>query len=115
MYAGRLAETGPISLLHDRPLHPYTERLMTSVADVDGPRRLAPGIAGQPPDLASPPTGCRFHPRCDRAMDICAREVPGERAFGAGHRVACHAVSAGGELPAAGVRWVDAVPPEARA
>jgi oligopeptide/dipeptide ABC transporter ATP-binding protein len=114
MYAGRLAETGPIELLHDRPLHPYTERLMTAVADVEGPRQLERGIPGQPPDLSAPPPGCRFHPRCDRAAEICARVVPQERAFGPGHRVACHAVSDAGELPMAGSAWADGTVAEAR-
>src|SRR4029077_8984648 len=82
MYAGRLAETGDVHLLHDRPLHPYTERLISSVADIDAARVLGVGIPGQPPDLANPPSGCRFHPRCDRAMEVCARIVPLERSFG---------------------------------
>ena len=99
MYAGRLAETGEVGTLHDRPLHPYTERLISSVADIGAVRKLGAGIPGQPPDLANPPSGCRFHPRCDRAMEVCGRLVPEERSFGAGHRVACHAVTDAGVLP----------------
>jgi len=100
MYAGQLVETGPMELLHDRPLHPYTLRLMRSVPDVEGPRDLGAGIPGQPPDLAAPPSGCRFHPRCDHAVAACLAAFPPERSFGTGHRVACHAVSDEGRLRA---------------
>jgi oligopeptide/dipeptide ABC transporter ATP-binding protein len=98
MYAGRVAETGTVGQLHDRPLHPYTLRLMGSVPDIDGPRNLPLGIPGQPPSLTSPPSGCRFHPRCDHAMAICPQQQPEEQAFGSSHRVYCHAVSSEGVL-----------------
>ena len=98
MYAGQLAETGTMVDLHDRPLHPYTARLMGSVPDIGGPRDLGIGIPGQPPDLARPPSGCRFHPRCDRATQPCVDERPSERSFGAEHLVACHAVTIDGRL-----------------
>ena len=98
MYAGQLAETGSMVDLHDRPLHPYTSRLMGAVPDIGGKRDLGIGIPGQPPDLARPPSGCRFNPRCDRATQVCVDEFPAERSFGAAHRVACHAVSADGRL-----------------
>ena len=101
MYAGRIAETGPVELLYERPLHPYTEHLVPSAANIDGPRALSVGIPGQPPDLASPPPGCRFHPRCERAMEICTHDVPEPRGFGPDHRVACHAVSDDGRLASA--------------
>ena len=90
MYAGRLAEMAPVGVLHDQPLHPYSQRLLGSVPDMDGPRTMAEGIPGQPPDLVRPPAGCRFHPRCHRAVDACRVDAPAERSFGAGHRVACH-------------------------
>jgi oligopeptide/dipeptide ABC transporter ATP-binding protein len=98
MYAGRIAETGTVGQLHDRPLHPYTLRLMGSVPDIDGERKLPLGIPGQPPSLTSPPSGCRFHPRCDHAMAVCTEQQPTEQSFGATHRVYCHAVSADGRL-----------------
>jgi oligopeptide/dipeptide ABC transporter ATP-binding protein len=102
MYAGHVAETGTLVQLHGRPLHPYTERLMSSVPDVYGPRDLGAGIPGQPPDLVAPPSGCRFHPRCDRAMAVCVERFPGYRSFGPAHAVACHAVTDEGRLrPAA--------------
>jgi peptide/nickel transport system ATP-binding protein len=100
MYAGQVAETGTLVDLHDRPLHPYTERLMASVPDIDGPRDLGAGIPGQPPDLVRPPSGCRFHPRCDRAMDVCVATFPAYRSFGTDHAVACHAVNDAGRLRA---------------
>jgi len=98
MYAGQLAETGSVSQLHDRPLHPYSVRLLGSVPDIRGARILPEGIPGQPPSPDAPVPGCRFHPRCDHAMSMCVTDAPGERAFGAGHRVACHAVTDGGRL-----------------
>jgi peptide/nickel transport system ATP-binding protein len=100
MYAGQLAETGTTVDLHDRPLHPYTGRLIGSVPDINGPRDLGAGIPGRPPDLAAPPTGCRFHPRCDRAMAVCVAQYPPPRSFGEGHAVACHAVDEAGRLRA---------------
>jgi oligopeptide/dipeptide ABC transporter ATP-binding protein len=100
MYAGQLAETGTVSQLHDRPLHPYSVRLLGSVPDISGARVLPEGIPGQPPSPDSPVRGCRFHPRCDHAMAICTAVAPGERGFGITHRVACHAVTVDGRLQA---------------
>jgi oligopeptide/dipeptide ABC transporter ATP-binding protein len=98
MYAGQLAETGTVGQLHDRPLHPYSVRLLGSVPDIGGARVLPEGIPGQPPSPDSPVGGCRFHPRCDHAMATCTAVVPEERSFGATHRVACHAVTVDGRL-----------------
>ncbi|MCY7417725.1 MAG: hypothetical protein LH650_04370, partial [Chloroflexi bacterium] len=98
MYAGQLAETGSVSQLHDRPLHPYSVRLLGSVPDIRGARILPEGIPGQPPSPDAPVAGCRFHPRCDHAMTRCVTDVPRERAFGPAHRVACHAVTNEGRL-----------------
>jgi oligopeptide/dipeptide ABC transporter ATP-binding protein len=102
MYAGQLAETGTVAQLHDRPLHPYSVRLLGSVPDISGARVLPEGIPGQPPSPESPVAGCRFHPRCDHAMERCVSQVPQERSFGESHRVACHAVTAAGVLQAPG-------------
>ncbi len=98
MYAGQLAETGTTVDLHDRPLHPYTTRLIGSVPDINGKRDLGAGIPGRPPDLVSPPPGCRFNPRCDHAMAVCAERYPQPRSFGLLHQVACHAVDDSGRL-----------------
>jgi peptide/nickel transport system ATP-binding protein len=100
MYAAQIAETGNLAQLYGRPLHPYTERLMRSVPDVMGVRDLGAGIPGQPPDLVAPPSGCRFHPRCDHAMAVCVERFPDYRSFGEMHAVACHAVSDEGRLRA---------------
>jgi oligopeptide/dipeptide ABC transporter ATP-binding protein len=100
MYAGQLAETGAVTQLHDRPLHPYSVRLLGSVPDITGERRLPEGIPGQPPSPESPVSGCRFHPRCDHAMALCVGQVPTVRGFGVAHGVACHAVSDEGRLRA---------------
>ena len=98
MYAGQLAETGTTVQLHDRPLHPYTDRLIGSVPDIHGPRNLGAGIPGRPPDLADPPPGCRFHPRCDHAMAVCQEAYPEPALVREFHAVACHAVDDSGRL-----------------
>ena len=92
MYAGRLAEEGPTRTLFERPLHPYTRHLIASLPRIgdDTPRKA---LEGSPPSLADPPPGCRFHPRCPLAMDVCRTAVPKMVEEEPGHRVACHAVS----------------------
>jgi oligopeptide/dipeptide ABC transporter ATP-binding protein len=98
MYAGRVVESGPIDKALSRPLHPYTEKLMASTPDVHGERTIGRSIPGVVPQLIAPPVGCRFNPRCDRAMTVCLDIDPPERAF-QDHRVFCHAVSDDGRLP----------------
>jgi peptide/nickel transport system ATP-binding protein len=95
MYAGRLVEEGRTDEIFARPRHPYTRHLIGSLPRIgdDVPRR---GLEGSPPNLADPPPGCRFHPRCPLAMDVCRREVPALTADGSDHRVACFAVTAKG-------------------
>jgi peptide/nickel transport system ATP-binding protein len=78
MYAGKLVEIGRTEQIVGAPRHPYTRALITSTLDPDPivrHQRLE-GLKGAPPDLRYPPPGCRFHPRCPIAMDICAREEP---------------------------------------
>src|SRR5713101_3476941 len=74
MYAGQLVETAPSVDLSDRPAHPYTQLLLAAAPDPD--RAETPKLAdrGAPPSLLAPPSGCRFHPRCPYAMDICKRQ-----------------------------------------
>ena len=103
MYAGRVAEAGAVRQLHNRPLHPYTRLLFAAVPDIHGKERLGTGIPGHPPDLLQPPSGCRFHPRCPLAMEMCTTQEPVERSFGRAHRVFCHAVTHEGRLPDAPV------------
>ncbi len=88
MYAGKLVEEGPVEKIVENPLHPYTQGLLKSVPDLWGPKKIE-SILGYPPDLRSPPPGCRFHPRCRYADDRCRREEPVLRCFGE-HCVACH-------------------------
>jgi oligopeptide/dipeptide ABC transporter ATP-binding protein len=76
MYAGRLIESGPVHQIFDAPAHPYTRALLESIPRMgDADRRLT-AIDGQPPDLADPPGGCAFHPRCPKMVDRCRREEP---------------------------------------
>jgi peptide/nickel transport system ATP-binding protein len=76
MYAGQIAEAAPTEAIFERPLHPYSRGLMNAFPSVRGPRREMTGIPGAPPDLARPPSGCRFHPRCPDVMDICLTREP---------------------------------------
>ncbi len=88
MYAGRLVEEGRTADIFRRARHPYTTHLIASLPRLGD---VAPkeGLTGTPPNLAEPPPGCRFHPRCPRATDLCRREVPPLVEASAGHRVAC--------------------------
>jgi peptide/nickel transport system ATP-binding protein len=90
MYAGEFVEDAPARELFDNPLHPYTVGLMNSFPSISGEKRKLTGIPGSPPDLAAPPAGCRFHPRCPKAMNICSQTAPVMKAVSAGHSVACH-------------------------
>ena len=91
LYLGRVAETGPTSVLLNSPAHPYTRALRSAVPEVSRAARQARIILpGEPPDPARPPPGCVFHPRCPLAVDRCRAEVPLLRPAGPGHLVACH-------------------------
>ncbi len=91
MYLGRLAEIGEKAAIFEAPRHPYTQALMRAIpiADPDRPSGLqsAPGEIGNP---AKPPSGCSFHPRCDRCMDVCRTERPELTQVAPEHFVACH-------------------------
>ena len=76
MYAGQVAEEARTEAIFERPLHPYTRGLMSAFPSVTGPRRELVGIPGSPPDLAHPPSGCRFHPRCPAVMPACPTREP---------------------------------------
>jgi len=89
MYAGRVAEEGPVSVVFRRPRHPYTQKLLAAFPNIHADRRTLDVIPGSPPDLRNPPPGCRFAPRCVFAMDVCSEVVPPEVTFD-GVRVACH-------------------------
>jgi len=91
MYAGRIAEEGPMEAVLTRPMHPYTMGLRNAFPDLNGAASgiLTP-IEGAPPNLASPPQGCRFAPRCPFALEVCTKGQPPLRELVPGHRVACH-------------------------
>ena len=92
MYAGRLVEEAPTHTVFAAPLHPYTAHLIESLPRI-GDSGLKKALGGTPPNLSAPPPGCRFHPRCPIARDICRREVPALTPLTPGRRVACFAAS----------------------
>jgi peptide/nickel transport system ATP-binding protein len=89
MYAGRIMEEAPTDIIFKRSVHPYTQHLISSLP-VIGDKSGKSSLEGAPPNLANPPEGCRFHPRCKQALDICAKEVPSMKILEEGHRAACH-------------------------
>jgi oligopeptide/dipeptide ABC transporter ATP-binding protein len=76
MYAGQVAELGATSEVFGTPRHPYSRALLEAFPSIRGENVALTGIAGSPPDLASPPAGCRFHPRCADALPECSSEEP---------------------------------------
>jgi peptide/nickel transport system ATP-binding protein len=88
MYAGRLVEEGPTTTIFAAPRHPYTAHLVGSLPRI-GDTTPKVMLEGRPPNLAEPPTGCRFHPRCPLAVDKCTTEVPPLESVGFEHRSAC--------------------------
>jgi peptide/nickel transport system ATP-binding protein len=76
MYAGKIVEYGDVITIFKEPLHPYTQGLVGAFPSIKAEKRRMVSIPGFPPDLLNPPKGCRFHPRCPYAMDICRREEP---------------------------------------
>jgi len=76
MYAGQVVELGNTRQVFAEPKHPYTVGLMKSFPSIRGPLGTLSGIPGSPPDLARPPHGCRFHPRCPRVFERCPTEDP---------------------------------------
>jgi peptide/nickel transport system ATP-binding protein len=92
MYAGRLVEEGATAEIFRAPRHPYTAHLIASLPRI-GDTAHKEGLAGSPPNLAEPPSGCRFHPRCKLAMAICRQQSPPMVWAAPGHRVACFAAT----------------------
>jgi peptide/nickel transport system ATP-binding protein len=76
MYAGQLVELDTTRAIFKDPKHPYTQGLLAAYPSVHGPKQELKGIPGRPPDLRFPPAGCRFHPRCPHAMNICPVAEP---------------------------------------
>jgi oligopeptide/dipeptide ABC transporter ATP-binding protein len=90
MYAGRIVEQAPIGELFDHPQHPYTVGLMSAIPRPDLADVAPRPIEGAPPDMARPPAGCPFHPRCPYREPVCWEELPAMREVGPGHWSACH-------------------------
>lgn len=91
MYLGSLVETADKDTLYDRPMHPYTQALLSSVPVPDPTLKKERIILkGDLPSPVDPPSGCRFHTRCPSCMEICKQHVPIFREVEPGHEVACH-------------------------
>ncbi|AGB05176.1 oligopeptide/dipeptide ABC transporter, ATP-binding protein [Aciduliprofundum sp. MAR08-339] len=90
MYAGNIVEVGDVYTIFKRPIHPYTRGLMQAIPSIAEKREELHYIRGSVPNLIYPPPGCRFHPRCEYAKDICKREKPQLVEVEPGHFVACH-------------------------
>lgn len=90
MYAGKIAEMGTTVHIYKEPLHPYSEKLIAAFPSVIGRKTELSSIHGFPPDLLDPPPGCRFHPRCEHAMEICRKKEPALLEAGSkGHYASC--------------------------
>jgi oligopeptide/dipeptide ABC transporter ATP-binding protein len=90
MYASHLVELGTKNELFAHPLHPYPVGLLNSIPRLDTQTKYLTPITGSVCNMLQPPRGCKFHPRCTHAMDICTKEVPRLQEVAPGHFVACH-------------------------
>jgi oligopeptide/dipeptide ABC transporter ATP-binding protein len=93
MYLGKVMEFSPSEQLYEKPIHPYTDALLGAIPIPDpeeNRRRERITLQGEPPSAVDPPSGCRFHPRCPRATEICGRVEPPLTEYAGGHLAACH-------------------------
>jgi peptide/nickel transport system ATP-binding protein len=90
LYAARLVESGPAGALRESPRHPYTQGLIRAMPGLGPEPGPASSIPGSPPSLLHPPSGCRFHPRCEMAVEACRERSPELRDVAPGHTAACH-------------------------
>jgi oligopeptide/dipeptide ABC transporter ATP-binding protein len=103
MYLGRIAESGPKDTVYDAPRHPYTNALLSAVPSADPEAAAARQriiLTGDVPSPINPPSGCRFHPRCPKAKDLCSQQEPQLEVKAGdppGHQTACHFPVAQGE------------------
>jgi oligopeptide/dipeptide ABC transporter ATP-binding protein len=94
MYLGKIVEEANKTQLFSSPAHPYTQALLSAVPIPDPDRAFkAVPIPGEIPSPINPPTGCRFHTRCAKRMDVCSEEKPEEVMLESGHKVYCHLFS----------------------
>lgn len=90
MYLGKIVEISDTTELFSNPLHPYTQNLLSAIPVPDPKRKRDRKILlGEIPSPVNPPKGCRFHPRCDKTIDVCRREEPVMKRCNSNHRVAC--------------------------
>ena len=89
MYAGKVVEEAPVGDLFHSPAHPYTVGLLQSIPKIDGGKEPLHVIDGVVPNLGAMPAGCRFHPRCPKAKEVCSTSEPPEVSVGPGHFAAC--------------------------
>ncbi|MEM2146843.1 MAG: ABC transporter ATP-binding protein, partial [Candidatus Jordarchaeaceae archaeon] len=90
MYAGHIVEIGDSISIFKNPQHPYTMGLILSFPNIKSKKTKMISIPGSPPDLLDPPQGCRFHPRCKYALEICRKQVPELISIEKNHMIACH-------------------------
>jgi oligopeptide/dipeptide ABC transporter ATP-binding protein len=91
MYLGKIVELARTAELYERPLHPYSIALFSAIPVPDPTlKRKRVILTGEVPSPVNPPSGCRFHPRCDSAMEVCKTQEPQLLDVGNGHMVACH-------------------------
>lgn len=90
MYGGNVVEVTFTPDLFKKPLHPYTQMLLRAIPNITNPTDRLESIPGTVPEMINPPSGCRFHPRCKYAMDVCTKERPKLEEVEKGHEVACY-------------------------
>ena len=97
IYAGSIVEYASVNDMYETPGHPYTKGLFNSIPSLDEDVESLTTIKGNPPDPSALPSGCRFHPRCDKCMEICKHTNPELREISPGHFIACHLFKKGEE------------------
>jgi oligopeptide/dipeptide ABC transporter ATP-binding protein len=90
MYASHIVELGTTQEIFKNPAHPYTVGLLNSIPRLDKQSKYLTPIKGLVCNMQNPPSGCKFHPRCDKAMDVCRQEIPQMKEIAPGHFAACH-------------------------
>ena len=90
IYAGSIVEYASVKDMYETPGHPYTKGLFNSIPSLDEDVESLTTIKGNPPDPSALPSGCRFHPRCDKCMEICKHTNPEFQEVSPGHFIACH-------------------------
>ncbi|GER85439.1 dipeptide/oligopeptide/nickel ABC transporter ATP-binding protein [Thermogemmatispora aurantia] len=107
MYAGQMVEGGPSEEVTQRPKHPYTQLLLSAAPDPDrmmAGQKLQLPARGEIPSLINPPSGCRFHPRCPHAMEVCRQRFPRRTQLGNGHWAHCFLYGDGDGEPVVSAR-----------